>query len=205
MKVVAFERSQQGTSASRRLRNSGKMPGVVYGAGTEPKLIELDHNTLYYAMHKEAFHSSILDLEISGVTEKVLLRDVQYHPFRRLVLHVDFQRVDEKKKITVKVPLHYINQEISPAVRLGGGVIMHVLNEIEATCFPSNLPEFIEVDLTNFELNQSLHAKNIKLPSGVELTPHSEQENPVIVSATLPADTVSDNVGESLKSNIPVA
>ncbi|UDG83312.1 50S ribosomal protein L25/general stress protein Ctc [Candidatus Vallotia lariciata] len=202
MKVVAFSRSHKGTGASRRLRNLGKMPGIVYGAGTEPKLIELDHNALYHAINKEAFHSSILDLEISGVTEKVLLRDVQYHPFRRKVLHVDFQRVDEKKKITVRVPLHYMNQEGSPAVKLGGGVIMHVLNEIEASCLPSNLPEFIEVNLANLELNQSLHAQDVSLPAGVELTPHCEQENPVIVSATLPASVVSDNGSEPPEGNM---
>ncbi|MCG1043431.1 50S ribosomal protein L25/general stress protein Ctc [Mycetohabitans sp. B8] len=205
MKVVAFERSQQGTGASRRLRNAGKTPGIVYGAGTEPKLIELDHNALYHALNKEAFHSSILDLEIAGATEQVLLRDVQYHPFRRLVLHVDFQRVDAKTKITVKVPLHYMNQEGSPAVKLGGGVITHVLNEIEVSCLPGNLPEFIEVDLANFELNQSLHAKDVKLPAGVELTPHGAQENPVIVSATLPAGAVSDEAGESSEGGTPAA
>ncbi|MEJ2767309.1 50S ribosomal protein L25/general stress protein Ctc [Mycetohabitans sp. B46] len=205
MKVVAFERSQQGTGASRRLRNAGKTPGIVYGAGTEPKLIELDHNALYHALNKEAFHSSILDLEIAGATEQVLLRDVQYHPFRRLVLHVDFQRVDAKTKITVKVPLHYMNQEGSPAVKLGGGVITHVLNEIEVSCLPGNLPEFIEVDLANFELNQSLHAKDVKLPAGVELTPHVEQENPVIVSATLPAGAVADEAGESSEGGTSAA
>ncbi|CAG7596675.1 50S ribosomal protein L25/general stress protein Ctc [Candidatus Vallotia tarda] len=204
MKVVAFARSQQGTGASRRLRNSGKMPGIIYGASTAPKLIELDHNALYHAINKEAFHSSILDLEIAGVTEKVLLRDVQYHPFRRLVLHVDFQRVDEKKKITVKIPLHYMSQEVSPAVKLSGGVIMHVLNEIEASCLPSNLPEFIEVDLGNLELNQSLHAQDVKLPSGVDLTLHFAQENPVIVSTTLPASMVLDNADEFLEGGAPV-
>ena len=197
MKVVAFERSQQGTGASRRLRRSGKTPGIVYGAGTEPKLIELDHNALFHALNKEAFHSSILDLEISGQSEPVLLRDVQYHPFRRQVLHVDFQRIDAKTKITTKVPLHYMNQEGSPAVKLAGGVITHVLNDIEVSCLPGDLPEFIEIDLANFEIGQSIHAKDIKLPKGLELTPHVELENPVLVSATLPAGAVADEAGET--------
>jgi large subunit ribosomal protein L25 len=196
MKVVAFERSQQGTGASRRLRISGKTPGIVYGAGTEPKLIELDHNALYHALNKEAFHSSILDLEVAGASEQVLLRDVQYHPFKQLVLHVDFQRVDAKTAITTKVPLHYMNQEGSPAVKLSSGVLTHVLNDLEISCLPGNLPEFIEVDLAKIEIGQSLHAKDVALPKGVTLTPHIEAENPVIVSATLPAGAVSGDAGE---------
>lgn len=182
MKVVAFERSLQGTGASRRLRNAGKTPGIVYGAGAQPKLIELDHNALFHALKKEAFHSSILDLEVAGATEKVLLRDFQMHPFRQLVLHIDFQRVDPKSKIHVKVPLHFINAEVSPAVKLGGGIVSHVMTEVDVNCLPANLPEFIEVDLAALEAGQSLHAADIKLPSGVELVQSLVEGNPVIVT-----------------------
>src|ERR1700754_124196 len=192
MKVVAFERSLQGMGASRRLRNSGKTPGIVYGASNEPQLIELDHNALWHALKKEDFHSSILDLEVAGKSQQVLLRDVQYHPFRQLVLHVDFQRVDAKKKLHTKVPLHFMNQETNPAVKLSSAVISHVLNEIEVECLPAALPEFLEVDLATIEAGQSLHAKDIVLPAGVALVAHVEAENPVIAAATIPAGAIAE-------------
>ena len=192
MKVVAFERSLQGTGASRRLRIAGKTPGIVYGAEAQPQLIELDHNALWHALKKEVFHSSILDLEVAGKSQQVLLRDVQYHPFRQLVLHVDFQRVDAKKKLHTRVPLHFMNQDTNPAVKLSSAVISHVLNEIEIECLPSALPEFLEVDLAKIEAGQALYAKDIVLPNGVSLVAHIEAENPVIASATIAADAVAD-------------
>src|ERR1700754_2423669 len=193
MKVVAFERNLQGTGASRRLRNSGKTPGIVYGASNEPQLIELDHNALWHALKKEVFHSSILELEVAGKSQQVLLRDVQYHPFRQLVLHVDFQRVDPNKKLHTKVPLHFMNQESNPAVKLSGAVISHVVNEIEIECLPGVLPEFLEVDLATIEAGHTMHAKDIALPAGVALTAHIEAENPVIASATIPAGAVAED------------
>ncbi len=187
MKIVAFERNLQGTGASRRLRNAGKTPAIVYGAESQPQLIELDHNVIFHALKKEAFHSSILELEIGNTSQPVLLRDVQYHPFKPLVLHVDFQRIDASKKLHKKVPLHFLNQDISKAVKLDGAILSHVMNELEVTCLPANLPEFIELDLADMRVGQSLHAKDVKLPAGVELMQYLEQENPVIVSATIPA------------------
>src|SRR6202042_685865 len=136
MKVVAFERNLQGTGASRRLRNSGKTPGIVYGANAEAQAVELDHNALFHALKKEAFHSSILDLEVAGKSQQVLLRDVQYHPWKQIILHVDFQRVDPSKKIHTKVPLHFMNQETSKAVKQGGAVLTHVMNEVDVVCLP---------------------------------------------------------------------
>ncbi|QGZ53682.1 50S ribosomal protein L25/general stress protein Ctc [Paraburkholderia acidiphila] len=196
MKVIAFERNLQGTGASRRLRIAGKTPGIVYGVGAEPQLIEVDHNALWHALKKEAFHSSILDLEVAGKSQQVLLRDVQYHPFRQLVLHVDFQRVDPSKKLHTKVPLHFMNQESNPAVKTGGAIISHVLAEIEIQCLPGQLPEFIEVDLAKIEAGQSLHAKDITLPAGVTLVSHVESENPVVVSAPVPAGAQAAAEGE---------
>jgi len=193
MKVIAFERSQQGTGASRRLRNSGKTPGIVYGAGADTQLVELDHNALWHALKKEVFHSSILDLEVAGKSQQVLLRDVQYHPFRQLVLHVDFQRVDASKKLHTKVPLHFMNQESNPAVKLSSAVISHVLNELEIECLPSALPEFIEVDLAKIEAGQSVHAKDIPLPAGVALVAHVDAENPVVAAATIPAGAIAED------------
>jgi large subunit ribosomal protein L25 len=201
MKVVAFERSKQGTGASRRLRNSGKTPGIVYGGAADVQLVELDHNALWHALKKEVFHSSILDLEVAGSSQQVLLRDVQYHPFKQLVLHVDFQRVDATKKLHTKVPLHFMNQETNPAVKLAGAVISHVATELEVECLPGDLPEFLEVDLAKIEAGQTMHAKDIALPKGVALTAHVEAENPVVASATVPAakqaDAAADAAGET--------
>jgi large subunit ribosomal protein L25 len=195
----------QGTGASRRLRNSGKTPGIVYGAGAETQLVELDHNALWHALKKEVFHSSILDLEVGGKSQQVLLRDVQYHPFRQLVLHVDFQRVDASKKLHTKVPLHFMNQESNPAVKLSSAVISHVINEIEVECLPSALPEFIEVDLATIEAGQSVHAKDIPLPAGVSLVAHVDAENPVVASATIPAGAVSESDAASAEGETPAA
>ncbi len=199
MKVIAFERSLQGTGASRRLRNAGKTPAIVYGAGNEPQLIEIDHNALFHALKKEAFHASILDLEIAGKSEQVLLRDVQYHPFKQLILHVDFQRVDAKQKLHTKVPLHFLNPEISPAVKLSAAIVSHIFTEIEITCLPANLPEFIAVDLAKLEVGHSIHVKDIILPSGVELVQHLDLENPVIVTATVPAGAAADEAAAATK------
>ncbi|SAL20694.1 50S ribosomal protein L25/general stress protein Ctc [Caballeronia turbans] len=205
MKVVAFERSKQGTGASRRLRNSGKTPGIVYGGETDVQLVELDHNALWHALKKEVFHSSILDLEVAGKSQQVLLRDVQYHPFKQLVLHVDFQRVDAKKKLHTKVPLHFMNQETNPAVKLAGAVISHVVTELEVECLPADLPEFLEIDLAKIEAGQTMHAKDIPLPKGVSLTVSVEAENPVVASATVPAAVVSEGTSEAAEGEKPAA
>jgi len=186
MKVVAFERSVQGTGASRRLRNSGKTPGIVYGSKDAATVIELDHNALFHALRKEAFHSSILDLEIGGKTQKVLLRDYQMHPFKPLVLHIDFQRVSATEKVHMRVPLHFTNAESSTAVKLQGAVISHILNDLEISCLPADLPGFLEVDLSKIEVGHSIHAKDVALPKGVSLVLHIEQENPVIANARIP-------------------
>jgi large subunit ribosomal protein L25 len=188
MKVIAFPRKEQGSGASRRLRNAGQTPGIIYGGSSSPVAVALDHNALFHALKKETFHSSILDMEIEGKTEKVLLRDFQMHAFKQLVLHVDFQRVDEKQKIHVKVPLHFVNAEVSPAVKLGGAVISHVMTELDISCFPRELPEFINVDLTNMQAGQSLHLADIALPAGVTAV---TQENPTIATASIPAGQVS--------------
>ena len=185
MKFVAYERTLQGTGASRRLRNAQKVPGIVYGAGT-PSMIELDHNALFFALKKEAFHSSLLDMELAGKTEQVLLRDYQMHPFRPIVLHVDFQRVDATTKVTKKVPLHYVNEENSPAVKTDGCVVNHVVNELNIQCLASQLPEFITVDLGELTKGQSLHVSDIKLPAGTKVVTHGKP-NPVIVSANVQA------------------
>jgi len=183
MKVVAAVRSAQGSGASRRLRRSGKVPGIVYGSASDATPIEMDHNPLYHSLRVEAFHSSILDMEIDGKPEKVLLRDVQWHAYKPQVMHVDFQRIAADQKIHMKVPLHYTNQELSPAVKMLGAIVSHVQTEIEVSCLPSQLPEFIEVDLSNLAAGHPLHVSDVVFPEGV--TPVQGKENPVLVVATV--------------------
>jgi large subunit ribosomal protein L25 len=184
MKFVAFPRELQGTGASRRLRNAGKVPGIVYGAG-EPTTIELDHNALFHALKKEAFHSSLLDMELAGKSEQVLLRDVQLHPFRPIVLHVDFQRVDATTRIQKKVPLHFSGEESAPAVKIDKCLINHVVNELEIECLASKLPEFLAVDLSTLTKGQSLHVNDLKLDAGIKVVLRGKK-NPVIASVVNP-------------------
>ena len=195
MQFVAFERAKQGTGASRRLRNSGRTPGIIYGGTAEPQLVELDHNGLWHALKKEVFHSSVLDLDVAGTTLKVLLRDVQYHPYKQLVLHVDFQRVDQKTKLHMKVPLHFSGADESPAVKIDKCMVNPVVNELDVTCMPSDLPEFIAVDLSTLEKGSSLHLKDIKLPKGVLAKIRGGQNNnPVLVSVVPPVVVVETPV-----------
>ena len=181
MKFVAFERNKQGTGASRRLRITGRTPGIVYGGQGEPLLIELDHNALWHALKKEAFHASILEMEFNGKESQVLLRDVQYHPYKQLVLHIDFQRVDANTKMHKKVPLHYSGEENSPAFKVDQCLINHVATELEVACLPKDLPEFIAVDLSGLTKGHSLHLKDITLPAGVSAVTKG-QANPVLVA-----------------------
>jgi large subunit ribosomal protein L25 len=191
MKFVAFERAKQGTGASRRLRNTGRTPGIVYGGSGEPQLIEVDHNALWHALKKEAFHSSILDMELNGKSNQVLLRDVQMHPYKALVLHIDFQRVDANTKLHMKVPLHFSGEENSPAVKLDQCLINHVVTELDVSCLPKDLPEFIAVDLSGLKKGGSLHLSDLTLPKGVSAVTHGKG-NPVIVSVVTPAAAESE-------------
>ena len=184
MNFTAFERNLQGTGASRRLRISGKVPGIVFGAG-EPKMIELDHNALFFALKKEAFHSSILEMDLAGAKQKVLLRDFQMHPWKLQVLHVDFQRVDDTTRIRKKVPLHFSGEENSVAVKTDKCLVAHVSTELEIECLATQLPEFIAVELSGLVKGQSLHASDIVLPEGIKAVKHGKN-NPVIVAATAP-------------------
>ena len=187
MKVVAFERALQGTGASRRLRNAGKTPGIVYGGNADPVAIELDHNALWHALKKEAFHSSVLDLEVAGKVTPVLLRDVQYHPYKQLVLHVDFQRIVAGEKLTLTVPLHFVGADESDAVKLDRCVVNHVQNELEITCLPKDLPESITVDLSKAVKGDVVLASQLTLPEGVEFVAQGGEADPVLVTIVGPA------------------
>lgn len=204
MKFVAFERTKQGTGASRRLRITGRTPGIVYGGSGEPLLIELDHNALWHAIKKEAFHSSVLDMELNGKENKVLLRDVQMHPYKQLILHIDFQHVDENTKLHMKVPLHFKGQEESSAFKVDHCLITHVLNEIDVSCLPKDLPEFVEVDLSGLKKGASLHLADIKLPAGVKAVVKGK-ENPVVVSVVVSAAEASAEASAEAAAAAPAA
>jgi large subunit ribosomal protein L25 len=186
IEVNAQKRELQGTGASRRLRRVGKVPGIVYGGDQAPVNIELDHKELYQNLTREAFHASILTLKLDGQAEQVLLRAVNMHPFKARVQHVDFQRVSKDKKIHMKVPLHFVNAEISPGVKEQGGVANHVLNDLDISCLPDDLPEYVEVDLGSLMVGHSIHVRDLALPKGVEPVLH-RNENPVVATVILPA------------------
>jgi len=167
--ITATDRKDQGKGASRRLRRTGQLPAVVYGAHQEPQSIQILHNTIFLASQHEWFYASILDLELNGQTQKVLLRDMQRHPFKPLIMHLDFLRVSENEAITVQVPLHFLNQDTSPAGKTSGVVVTHELNEVEVTCLPRDLPEFIAVDLAELVEGDVVHLSQLVLPDGVTI------------------------------------
>ena len=181
IEITATIRKAQGTGASRRLRNAGRVPGVVYGV-SEASVIEMDHNEIYHKLRSEAFHASVLTLNLDGKKESVLLRDFVMHPFRQQVQHIDFQRVDAGKKMHIKVPLHFLNEAIAPGVKVGGGKISHVMNELDISCLPKDLPAFIEVDLAALELGHSVHVADLKLPQGVEVAAHGTHTAEAVVA-----------------------
>ncbi|MCL2308903.1 MAG: 50S ribosomal protein L25/general stress protein Ctc [Proteobacteria bacterium] len=191
LEIGAQSRKEEGRGASRRLRRSGNVPGIIYGGDSAPTPVSLDHNTLYHALRKEAFHSSILNVKLDGKDVRALLRDVQMHPYRQQVLHVDFQRVEGNKKIHMRVPLHFINAEISPAVKLGGALINQIVNELDISCLPKDLPEFIEVDLSEMQVGDALHVSALKLPAGVSAIMLRGQD-PTVASASVVKEVVEE-------------
>jgi large subunit ribosomal protein L25 len=188
---TAFARTTEGRGASRRMRRAGKAPGIVYGGTHAPQPIELDHNALFHALRNEAFHASVLSMSLGGSVTKVLLRDVQMHPFKNEILHVDFQRVDENRKIHVKVPLHFTNGEKSPAVKVSGAIVSHVLTQLDVSCLPKDLPEFIEVDLSTLDVGSSVHVSALSLPPGVVVVTRAKRD-PVVASAVVPKAHVEE-------------
>jgi large subunit ribosomal protein L25 len=196
IEVNAQMRSKQGTGASRRLRREGKTPGIVYGGKQPAVVIELDHNALYHQLRQEAFHASVLTLNIAGAKEQVLLRAVNMHPFRVEVQHIDFQRVLADVKIQMKVPLHFVNAEQSPGVKLSGGIVSHVMSDLEIRCLPADLPEFIEVDLKDMVLGHTVHVRDLQLPQGVEAILHGS-DNPPVAVVQIPRAQVADDAADA--------
>ncbi|MDR1164239.1 MAG: 50S ribosomal protein L25/general stress protein Ctc [Candidatus Accumulibacter sp.] len=179
--LEAQQRVTQGSGASRRLRRAGKVPGILYGGSEAPTPIELDHNALILALRKEAFHSSIVTLKIDGAERAVLLRDAQMHPYKQQVLHIDFLRIDENRVIYQRVPLHFINGDISVGVKRDGGAVSHAMNEIEVACLPKDLPAFVDVDLKDLQAGHSLNVSQIVFPEGVKPVLHTD-EDPVVAT-----------------------
>ncbi len=204
MKIAlkATSRSVQGTGASRRLRRADKVPGIVYGGGKDAAVIELDHNEIYHKLRLEAFHASILDLELDGKSEQVLLRDVQMHAWKQNVQHIDFQRVDAAKKIHMKVPLHFINADIAPGVKQSGGIVSHIINELNISCLPKDLPEFIEVDLKDLAAGHSIHLSQLTMPAGVESIALNRKDDQSVATIIIPRAVASE---EAAAATIAVA
>lgn len=184
--ISANARKVHGTGASRRMRGLGRLPGVVYGAGGTSQPIEMDHKDLYFKLKMEAFHASILSLDIDGNPVQVVLRDYQMHPFKQQILHIDFQRINQNKKMHVKLPLHFVNAENAPGVKLSGGVVSHILTEVEVSCLPKDLPEFITVDLSEMKAGGTLHLSDLKLSSDVEVIALTKGDDQAVVAITLP-------------------
>lgn len=190
--VTAYPRTKQGTSASRRLRTSGRVPGIVYGANQQAQTVEFDHAAMLRHLKLEAFHASILDLTVDGVTSPALLRDFQMHPFKAMVLHVDMQRVDKNQKIHMRIPLHFVNADICVGVKLGGGAVQHVMTDIDIQCLPDDLPEYVEVDVKDLQLNHSLHINDLNLPKGVEVIARLKNENPTVVTVQVVKEVAAE-------------
>lgn len=182
MKFKAFSRSVQGSSASRRLRRAGQVPAIVYGGNVDPVVVSLEHNQIYHDLRKDAFHASILEMDLDGKSEKVLLRSVQWHAYKQQVLHVDFQRVRADEPITTRVPLNFLNGDDSPAVKLHSQVISQLLVDLEITCLPGNLPVSIDVDLANLDANETITLAAITLPEGVEYAGASVDPDPALAT-----------------------
>jgi large subunit ribosomal protein L25 len=189
----ANKRDGQGTGASRRLRRTGRVPGILYGGGANPQSIDIDHNELFQLLRKEAFYSSVLNVNLDGKVEMCLLRDVQRHPYRPVILHADFQRVDATHKLHQKVPLHFVNADVSPGVKLSGGMVQHVMSDLDVRCLPKDLPAFIEVDLKDMATGHSLHVSHLVLPAGVEAVLH-KGEDPVVATVIVRGGKAEEEV-----------
>ncbi|MDA9600433.1 50S ribosomal protein L25/general stress protein Ctc [Nitrosomonadales bacterium] len=192
IEINAVLRDAKGTGASRRLRHEGKVPGVLYGGNGDAKSIELNAKDLYMQFKHEAFHASILTLNIDGKKESVLLRDYQMHPVRNNIQHIDLQRIDENKKLSVKIPFHFLNEDVAPGVKLEGGVVSHIMVDVDISCLPKDLPTYIEVDMIALSIGDSIRLSDIKVPEGVELTTLSEDNDPTVTSISQPKVVVEE-------------
>lgn len=206
IEINAVKRDVKGTGASRRLRHAGSVPGVVYGGGKEAVTLEINAKELFLQFRHEAFHASVLSLIVDGKKENVLLRDFQMHPVRNTIQHIDFQRVSATEKIHVKVPFHFVNADVAPGVKLGGGIVAHVLTEADVSCLAKDLPEFIEVDVANLEMGHSIHLSQLKLPKGVEFVQLAHGDDAAVASIAKTRGGVSEEAeAETAAPEAPAA
>ena len=195
--INAVKRDVKGTGASRRARRAGNVPGVVYGGGKDAVKLEMNLKELFLQFRHEAFHASILDLILDGKKESVLLRDYQMHPVRNTIQHIDFQRVSASEKVHVKIPFHFLNEDTAPGVKVGGGIVAHILTEAEVSCLPKDLPEFIEVDVSALELGDSVHLSQITLPKGVEFVALAHDNDAAVAAIAKTRGGVSDDAADA--------
>ena len=194
IEINAKERKSKGTGASRRLRHEGTTPGILYGGVKDAISLEIDTKELFMQFRHEAFHASILTLNLEGKKESVILRDFQMHPVRNNIQHIDFQRINENEKISVKVPFHFINEETAPGVKIEGGLVSHIMTEIDISCLPKDLPQYIEVDLGELAMGESIHLSEVTVPDGVELTSLTDENDPAITSISKPKVVVEEEI-----------
>ena len=194
IEINAKERKSKGTGASRRLRHEGTTPGILYGGVKDAISLEIDSKELFMQFRHEAFHASILTLNLEGKKESVILRDFQMHPVRNNIQHIDFQRINENEKINVKVPFHFVNEDTAPGVKLEGGLVSHIMTEIDILCLPKDLPQYIEVDLGELAMGESIHLSEVTVPEGVELTTLTDENDPAITSISKPKVVVEEEV-----------
>ena len=174
--LIAEFRETQGKGASRRLRHEGKVPAILYGGHSEARALTLSHQKLIVMLENERFYSTILSLKVGDQTQNAILKDVQRHPYKNAIVHIDFQRVEDNQKIRMSIPLHFVGAAVSPGVKTQGGLVSHLRNEVEVSCLPKDLPEFIEVDMSALSLNESIHMSQLKIPEGVELTALAKED-----------------------------
>ena len=194
IEINAKERKSKGTGASRRLRHEGSTPGILYGGVKDAISLEIDTKELFMQFRHEAFHASILTLNLEGKKESVILRDFQMHPVRNNIQHIDFQRINENEKISVKVPFHFVNEETAPGVKIEGGLVSHIMTEIDISCLPKDLPQYIEVDLGELAMGESIHLSEVTVPEGVELTSLTDENDPAITSISKPKVVVEEEI-----------
>ncbi len=190
--LSAEKRDVQGTGASRRLRRAGKIPAVMYGAGKPAQMLALDHNQIMHNLENEAFFTSLLNINTGDGGEQAILRDLQMHPYQPRILHIDLQRVSATEKLHIAVRIHFVGQDVAPGVKLQGGIVSHLMNEVDISCLPSQLPEYLEVDVSHLNLHESVHLSDIKLPDGVEITSFAHGGDDLAVAAVTAVPTTEE-------------
>lgn len=198
--LIADIREDKGKGASRRLRREGRVPAIIYGAGRPARSVTLDHNKVMHQLEKESFYSSVLNIKVGDKSQAAIVKDIQRHPAKRAVLHMDFQRIVADEEIKMNVPLHFIGEDIAVGVKQGGGSVSHLRTDVEVVCLPKDLPEYLEVDISELELDAMLNLSDIKLPSGVEipeLAQGPEHDHAIVSIHVIKAAPIEEEIEEA--------